>query len=92
MLVYIQKLKKKNHSSLKSTTIRPNYENELFKLGENPEMIEKSMEGLYSGNHKSSNSDLDALMKLVGQEQSSEYPFSQKGNEKLNTVSTLSIF
>ena len=92
MLAYIQKLKQKNHSSLKATTSTTDNENELFNLGENPEMIGKGGKGHYPSNQKSSNSDLEALIRLVGEEKHTEAPLNQKGSAKINTVCVLCFF
>ena len=88
MLAYVQKVKSRRHHGLmKIATSKPSnsVENELLKLGENPDILKSSIKGLYPDNHKSSNSDLDDLLELVNQERHKEHS-NQEVNEKLSAV------
>ena len=82
MLAYLEKAKQKNHGSHKSSSVIPDNnidnENEILKLGENPDAIDKSIKTLHTNNQKSSSSDLDALIKLVGGQKATKAPEYQE--------------
>ena len=88
MLAYVQKVKSQRHHGLvEAATSKPfnSVDNELLKLGENPEMIENSIKGLYPDKHKSSNSDLDDLLEMVNRKRHKEHSNLEE-NGKLSAV------
>jgi len=94
MLAYVQKVKSQRHHGLvEAATSKPfnSVDNELLKLGENPEMIKNSIKGLYPDKHKSSNSDLDDLLEMVNHKRHKEHSNLEESGKLSASVSAMAL-